>query len=155
MDRSLIDRYDAGADVPARAIAGLTPDQLDAHPVPGTWSIRQIVVHLLESELAAVHRMRRIAGEERPLLLAYDESALAANLLYEREDLRVVADLFAALRRWHAAWLRRLPDAAFARRGVHDQHGLVGLGEMLQMYVEHLEHHIKFVHQKKTILGAQ
>ena len=149
MDRTLIDRYETGADVPARAIVGLTPEQLDAHPVPGTWSIRQIIVHLLESELAAMHRMRRIAGEELPLIIAYDESAMAANLLYEREDLGTVTDLFAALRHWNAAWLRRMPDAAFQKKGVHNQRGLLSLGEMVGMYVDHLEHHMKFVHQKK------
>ncbi|HZW09692.1 MAG TPA: DinB family protein [Phycisphaerales bacterium] len=154
MDRSIIDRYEAGAEVPARAIVGLTPAQLDAHPIQGTWSIRQIIVHLLESELAAIHRMRRIAGEERPLLISYDESALASNLLYEREDLRAVTDLFADLRRWHAAWLRRMPDGAFDRKGVHNQRGLVGLGEMVGMYVDHLEHHMKFVHEKKVLLGV-
>ncbi|MCC7387367.1 MAG: DinB family protein [Phycisphaerales bacterium] len=154
MDRTLIDRYEAGADTPARALAGLTPAQLDAHPVPGTWSIRQIVVHLLESELAAVHRMRRIAGEERPLLISYDESALASKLLYEREDLRAVTDLFAGVRRWHGAWLRRLPDSAFERQGVHNQRGLVELGEMVGMYIEHLDHHMKFVEQKRRLVTA-
>jgi hypothetical protein len=62
MDRTLIDRFEAGADIPLRAIAGLSPAELDAFPVPGTWSIRQIIVHLWESDLAASHRMRRISG---------------------------------------------------------------------------------------------
>ena len=60
-DRTWIDRYEAGAELLAPAIAGLSSAELDAHPVPGTWSVRQIVVHLLESDLAAMHRMRRIS----------------------------------------------------------------------------------------------
>ena len=39
MDRSLIERYAAGADVPARGIAGLTREEMNSFPVPNTWSI--------------------------------------------------------------------------------------------------------------------
>ena len=147
-----IDQYEAGADVPRQGIAGLTPDQLDAHPVPGTWSIRQITVHLLESELAAIHRMRRIAAEDKPLIIAYDETAMAKGLHYEEEDLKVVTDMFAAVRHWNAAWLRRMPDEAFARTGIHNQRGLVTLGQMVQMYVDHLEHHMKFLREKRAMV---
>lgn len=36
MDRTLIDRFEADADVPAGAIEGLTREDLLAVPVPGT-----------------------------------------------------------------------------------------------------------------------
>lgn len=148
-----IDAYELGAQVPARAIEGLSDADVDAIPIPGTWSIRQIVVHLLESELAAVHRMRRIAGEDVPLLIAYDESALATNLRYERCDLALVTRMFADLRVFTAAWLRSMPPAAFERVGIHNRRGKVTLGEMVQMYVAHLEGHMVHLRKKRELLG--
>lgn len=148
-----IDAYERGAEVPASAIVGLSNEELDALPIPGTWSIRQIVVHLLESELAAVHRMRRIAAEDHPLLIAYDESALASNLRYERCDLTLVTRMFADLRRFAAAWLRTMPPEAFARAGIHNQRGKVSLGEMVRMYVAHLEGHMAHLRKKRDLLG--
>src|SRR5258707_4912288 len=51
MDRTLIERYVAGATVPAGAIRGLSTQELNAFPVPGTWSIQQVVLHLMDSDL--------------------------------------------------------------------------------------------------------
>ena len=64
MNRELIDRYAAGGSQLAPAIAGLSREQLNAFPVPGTWSIQQIVLHLMDSDLIASDRMKRVAAEE-------------------------------------------------------------------------------------------
>ena len=152
-DRTLIDRYEAGAELLAPAIAGLSGAELDAHPVPGTWSVRQIVVHLLESELAAVHRMRRIMAEDRPLVIAYDETRMAESCFYEHEDMARVCRMFADARHMMAGVLRRAPEAAFSRACVHNQNGLVTLGRLVEMYVGHLAHHMKFLLDKRRMLG--
>lgn len=152
-DRALIDRFEAGAELLAPAIAGLAPAELDARPVPGTWSIRQIVVHLLESDLAAMHRMRRIMAEDKPLIIAYDETRMAESCFYEHEDMARVCRMFADARHMTAGVLRRLPDSAFARACVHNQNGLLTLGRMVEMYVGHLAHHMKFLLDKRRMLG--
>jgi len=41
MDRSWIDKFADGARVPGEAIAGLSREELNAAPIPGTWSIQQ------------------------------------------------------------------------------------------------------------------
>lgn len=149
----VIDLYEAGATVPAAAIAGLSPAELAAFPVPGTWSIQQIVVHLWESDATATHRMRRIAAEDTPLIIAYDESAMAARLSYDREDVGRVCRLFEENRRWTAAWLRRTPEADFARAGVHNRRGKVTLDELVGMYVDHLRGHMTHLLRKRELLG--
>lgn len=153
MDPAIIERYASQADTPARAIAGLEAADLQAHPIPGTWTIQQIVVHLLESDLAATHRMRRIVAEDKPLLIAYDESALARELNYDRADLGIVCELFALNRKFTAAWLRQTDAAAFARAGVHNQRGLVTLADLVRMYVEHVDAHLVHLREKRRLLG--
>ncbi len=148
-----IDQYEAGATTPAAAIVGLSPDELNAVPVPGTWSIRQIVVHLWESDTAASHRMRRIAAEDLPLIIAYDETAMADKLSYDREDLARVCRLFEENRRWTASWLRRTPESDFARAGVHNRRGKVTLSEIVGMYVDHLRGHMAHLLRKRELLG--
>src|SRR4051812_36930394 len=60
MDRALIELYAAGASEPQRAIRGLSRAQLNSFPIPGTWSIQQIVMHLMDSDLIASYRMKRL-----------------------------------------------------------------------------------------------
>lgn len=154
MNRSHIDAFEAGATIPARAIAGLTREQLNAIPIPDTWSIQQIVVHLWESDAAAVHRMRRIAAEDTPLIIAYDETALARSLFYEDEDLARICRMFEDGRRMTAALLRRLPDSSFERAGVHNQRGKVTLAQFVELYVGHLRGHMTHLLKKRAMLGA-
>ena len=153
MDRTLIDRYAAGGPVLARAIEGLSQADLNAHPVPNTWSIRQIVIHVLDSDLAATHRMKRIVAEEKPLLIAYDETAFAQRVGYEKLDVKLCCELFAAHRAHTAEFLRALPDGAFSRQGVHNQNGIVTLEGMVENYARHLDHHMRFLREKRAMLG--
>ena len=152
-DRKLIDQFERGGERIRRAIRGLDRSDLLATPVPNTWSIQQIVVHLLDSDLVAVHRMKRIIAEETPLLLAYDESRFASTLFYEEQPIDRVVDLFDEHRKLFVPVLRKLPDGVFERVGVHNQRGRVSLGEFVADYVEHVEHHLKFVRQKRALLN--
>jgi hypothetical protein len=155
MDRQLIEQYAAGASQPAQAIAGLTHQQLNAFPVPGTWSIQQIVLHLMDSDLIGADRMKRVAAEDRPpTLIGYDESAFARGLYYDQLDPQLACDVFAKNRLLTAEILKRLPVSAFDRTGNHNEHGEMTLAELVKTYVEHLDHHLKFIREKRKLLGC-
>lgn len=153
VDRTLIDRYLAGASAPAEAIRGLTAADLDAPPASGGWTIRQIVLHLADSDVVGSDRMKRVAAEPNPTLLAYDENAWAKELRYEARDAALAAELFRVNRLYTAAILRDLPDAAFARTGNHTERGLESLADLVRDYAGHLDHHMKFLNAKRAALG--
>jgi hypothetical protein len=154
MDRNLIEKYAADAPVPGEAIRGLTKADLNAFPIPGTWSIQQIIVHLMDSDLIGSDRMKRVAAENSPpQLIGYDETAFAKNLFYDRLDAVQACEVFRLNRLLTAAVLRNLPDAAFSRHGMHSERGRETLEELLQGYVEHVDHHMKFLKEKRKLLG--
>ncbi len=154
MHRTLIDQYEAQSTVLSRWIAGLSPAQLRSYPVPGTWSVAELVVHMLDSDLAAGHRMRRVAAEDTPLLIAYDETLFTRNLRYHETDLDLVAQTFDIHRRLHAQWLRTMPEETFARAGVHNHRGKVTLRQFVELYIGHVNHHEPFLIAKRKALGA-
>lgn len=151
--RDSIDRFASGAGTPAAWVRGLSQSDIDALPVPGTWSIRQLVLHVLDSDLIAVHRMKRIIAESNPLLIGYDETLFAKHLGYERMDVADACECFRLNRHLMAQILNGLPESAFARSGVHNERGKVTLAEMVEMYVGHLTHHEKFLREKRAKLG--
>jgi len=153
MDREAVERYAAGADVPTQAIAGLSKDDLLATPVPGTWSIQQIVFHLMDSDLIASDRMKRVAAEDHPTIIGYNESAFASTLGYDSIDAELACELFRLNRNLTAAVLRQLPDETFARTGHHNEDGVKSLADFIDSYIEHLDHHMKFIRQKRELLG--
>src|SRR5947207_3326719 len=91
-DRSLIDEYEGGGEQLALAIRGLTREDLLALPAPdapkevGKWSIQQVVLHLMDSDLIAADRMKRVIAEDNPTLIGFDETRFAQNLFYEEQS---------------------------------------------------------------------
>ena len=152
MDRTLIDEYEAGAAVPGQAIVGLTKAQLLATPVPGTWSIQQIVLHLMDSDLIASDRMKRVAAEDDPLIVAYDETRFAERLGYDQADAAMACEVFRLNRLMTAALLRGLPDAAFTRTGRHSETGPKSLARFVATYVEHLAGHMTHLTAKRKLV---
>ena len=153
MEKTIIDEYVRQASILPAAIKGLTAAELNAHPVSNTWSIRQIVMHLMDSDLIASDRMKRIIAEDNPTLIGFDESAFASKLFYDQLDAVIAADIFAKNRLLTGDILYRLPAEAFARAGTHNQRGRVTLGDLVKMYVQHLDHHMKFLKHKRQLLG--
>jgi uncharacterized damage-inducible protein DinB len=155
MHKAWVANYEAGADLPARAIEGLTREQLLAHPIPGTWSIQQIVIHLLDSDVIASDRMKRIIAEDRPLIIAYNETRFTERLFYDELNAAEAAEMFRLNRRLTSEILRRLPAEAFDRVGIHNEIGLVTLADQVQKYHDHLHHHLRHLYRKREmLLGA-
>lgn len=154
MAHPLLDLYLAQAPRLHAWIRGLTPAQMDAHPISGTWSIRQCVIHTLDSDLIASHRMKRVIAEEKPLLIPYDET-LFANVLYgPHVDVVTACNLFQLSREHTAQVLRDIAVDRFERAGVHAHRGILTVSDMLRDYVAHVSHHEKFVAEKRAKLGA-
>jgi uncharacterized damage-inducible protein DinB len=148
-----IDAYLDGPVQLRRAVADMSATQLEARPVPGKWSTLEVVCHLVDSEQAWCHRMKRVIAEERPLLIGYDESRFTATLHYHDRDLKTELALIEGMRAQMALELRSLPEAAWARNGVHSERGLITLEEMLEAEVEHVPHHIAQIIEKRRALG--
>lgn len=155
MDRkNLIEEYERGGQALARAIDGLTPQDLLAPPpadVPGlgTWTIQQVVIHLMDSDLIWTARMKSIIAEEHPTILGYDQSKFAANLFYELQDAQRAVRIFDLNRIMFAKVLRKLPDSAFGRTGMHNERGEITLDAALQGMVQHVAHHVDFIRLKR------
>jgi hypothetical protein len=154
-----IDHFEQAGDRLRTAIAGLMAEDLLWKPPAdsdvGQWSIHQIIIHLMDSDLIGIDRMKRIIAEENPTLLGYNENLFATRLFYEEQS---IADAIAILDMSHklfAGVLRRLPESAYARIGQHTEAGEVTLGTQLKKYNEHFDHHLSFIHKKRAKMGKE
>ena len=57
----LIVQYLAGPQLIRQAVFGMTDEQLDAAPIAGKWSTRQVVCHIADFEPVYADRMKRIS----------------------------------------------------------------------------------------------
>ncbi len=154
---ALLDQYAAGGQKLRQAIAGLSPEQLKAFPVPGTWSIHQIIIHMMDSDLIGADRMKRVAAEDRePTLIGYDETAFVRELSYHELDVQKALEVFDLNRQLTAEALRRVPADRWSRVGHHNEHPHpMSLTDLVRNYIEHLEHHLKFIAGKRAMVEGQ
>jgi uncharacterized damage-inducible protein DinB len=149
----LVRRFSAGGPLLEYAVAGLT-SQEEQQPIgPGTWSVAQVVAHLLDSDLVFVNRMKQIIAEHEPTLQAFDENAWVERMPADGLPAPEGAALFGLHRRWTTRLLQRLGTDDFARVGLHTQKGRQTLAEVLAYAVNHLDHHLKFLYGKRARFG--
>ncbi len=150
----LIDQYLAGPRQLRNAIAGLTSDQLNAHPVPGKWSIKEVVCHIADYEPVYADRMKRVIAEDQPTLLAGSPDDFVARLAYDQRDVHEELALIEVVRSQMARILRALPPDDFKRTGVHSVRGPVALEKLLQQITAHIPHHLAIVEEKKKAMES-
>jgi uncharacterized damage-inducible protein DinB len=149
----LIESYLAGIETLRQAVAGLTREQLLARPVAGKWSTLEVVCHLADFDPILADRMKRLIAEDRPTLIGADEKRFAAALAYHDRDLADELILIEKTRQQMARILRKLPDDALQRVGVHSERGPLTLEQLLSMTSNHIVHHVKFIVEKRRALG--
>jgi uncharacterized damage-inducible protein DinB len=83
----LIEQYLDGPRQLREAIAGMTDEQMNAAPVPGKWSTRQVICHIADFEPVYADRMKRALAEDEPTIFGGDPDAFAASLAYDQRDI--------------------------------------------------------------------
>ena len=154
MSAELIDKYASGPSLLREAIKGMTPEQLDAAPIEGKWSTRQVVCHLVDFEPILTERILRILSEDNPPIRGASPDAFAASLFYDKRDLETELVYLEAGRKWVTQILRNLSPEQFQRVGTHNERGEMTLEKLLTMYANHIPNHIKFIEEKRSALGV-
>jgi hypothetical protein len=149
----LIEDYLAGPAAVRKAVAGMNAQQLRARPVAGKWSTLEVVCHLTDFEPIMADRMKRVIAEERPQLIGADENRFAAALSYQDRDVEEELTIVETTRAQLARILRKLPEDALQRVGIHNERGPRTLEQLLTGAINHIPHHLEFVKEKRKALG--
>ncbi len=154
--RELVRRYEHGVGMLPASASRLDHALLDRKFPPGSeageWSVRMVIGHIADAEIAFTHRMRRIAAEERPQFAVWDENQFIAREMYHGDLIIEVLEAIKGVRIWTASWLSTLLEKDFGRIGIHPERGEQTLQDVLVYNVWHLEHHAWYLHRKLEAL---
>lgn len=125
----------------ARLVRSLDSKTLDTPPAPGKWSIRQILSHLADCELAFAFRLRQTVAEEHHTMQPFDQERWAAQ--YDAYDALTALETFTAVRRWNILFLSALPHPAFAKPVTHPERGTMTLQVVVETMAGHDLNHLK------------
>ena len=139
--QALVERYAEGADEVDRALAEIGRDAFDRRPPDGSWSAREIVHHLADSEMTSAIRVRRLLFEDDPLIAGYDEAGYARAFRYADRPMEPALSAFRAARATTVQILATLDEAAWSRGGTHSESGPYGVEDWLRIYARHAHEH--------------
>ena len=162
----LIARFRRGIEAIDRRVFELDEKQIDMAFLPdagvGRWPVRVLLGHIADADLVAMHRMRRIAAEDNPVLNEWDENAFVDSNIYgnvhdgyadsaEADHARVMNALGGSLavihtlRQWTGQWLLTLSEEQLNRVGMHPTRGPQSIRNIVALYTWHLEHHARYL----------
>ena len=125
-------------------IAGVSDANLNKTYGAGKWTARQVIHHLADSHMHAFIRTRLIATVDHPTIQPYDQEAWAELPDAKTGPIEPSLQILKGLQARWGAFLRALPEAAFARTAFHPERGTLSLDDMVRSYgghgTKHLEH---------------
>jgi hypothetical protein len=152
--QSLIDQYLAGREVLERSIQGMDDELMDARPIAGKWSTRQVVCHIVDFEPIYADRMKRVIAENCPTFFGGDPDTFATGLAYNHRAVGTELELLGVVRIQMATILRQLKAEDFQRIGNHSEAGPLSLETLLERITGHVPHHVAFIDEKRKALGV-
>src|SRR5687767_3041918 len=121
MSADLIEQWERGGEKLALSVRGLTSEDMTCFPIEGKWSIAQVVIHLMDSDLIATDRMKRTIAEDTPTLIGYDENKFVERLAYHDQSVEDAVTIFDLNRRQFAKVLKKVAAHAWERVGMHNE----------------------------------
>ena len=137
----------------AKAVSGLTPEQLETPYRPEGWTVRQLIGHVPDSHANAYIRFKLALTEYEPAIKPYKEDMWARLADTANTPVDVSLQLLSAL---HARWvalLRGMDSSDFARTLRHPDMGVLELNRMLALYAWHSDHHTAHVTSLRKRMG--
>lgn len=110
---------------------------------PGKWTMREILVHLSDSETVILDRLRRLAAEKKAVLQAFDQDLWADRLFYKTRDLKLAKQQYQTAREGIIELFKRLPAKADARAGRHSEAGRKTFAQVAEIAGYHTGHHLE------------
>lgn len=144
----LLKHYERGPELLREAVLQAEDEQFPLKPIPGKWSIQEVVCHIADFEPIYTDRMKRVLVEDNPTMFGGNPDVFAAGLHYEQRNVHEELDLIAVVRSQMARILRNTDIEDFQRTGVHSEAGPLTLETLLERVTGHIPHHVKFVHEK-------
>jgi uncharacterized damage-inducible protein DinB len=122
--RALPDRLSA-------ALAGLPDEAIDFRPGPAEWSAREVLAHLVHSEIVYGYRYRSIVAEPEAPIAGYDQERWTPRTPERRWDVATLLEHLRALKAVNVAFLEQTTPDERARWGLHSERGKESLAALI------------------------
>ncbi|MBZ5201588.1 putative metal-dependent hydrolase [Planomicrobium chinense] len=126
------------------AVDGLDDEQLGKKYREGSWTVRQLVHHIADSQLTMYQRLRLALTDDNPTVPAFDQekwAELPDNDLPVESSVRILEGLNERI----VAIGKRVTDEQLTRVFTHETNGEISVATKLAKLCWHEEHHLEHI----------
>ena len=126
LNHDLLDALKATPETLTGLLAGVT--QAQARTAKGgdeNWSVVEVICHLRDAEEFFLKRMQAMRDQENPILIGYDQAALALERNYKAANFEAALASFGVFRQETVNALSKLTPEQWERPGQHKEMGQI------------------------------
>ncbi len=143
-----IEQYGQGYHLLTAALKAVPKEAWEFKPSPDDWSVKEVVVHMADSESMAALRVRKLIVEPGTTLMGYNESGWADALHYQQQEADDSLQIIKYARQTTYRLLKTLPDDVFQHAVVHPEYDEpYTFDKWLTIYSNHIPDHIQQIHK--------
>ena len=132
-----------------KLLESVAPQELEKLHEPYTWTIKQVLGHLIDTERVFGYRAARFATGDSTPLAGFDQDAFVANMNYTKVPLATLLDELDHLRQGHLAMFSRFDQSCWDHVG-HADGKPMSTRAAAYIMAGHIRHHQRIV---ETRLG--
>jgi len=117
------------------------------------WSVAEVVCHLRDADEFTLQRVEAMRDQENPLIIGYDQAALAIDRKYSEADLKAALDAFVQIRAKLVSTLAALTADQWERGGEHNENGRITIFTYMLHIVSHDAIHCAQIARQLTEAG--
>ncbi|HMQ46391.1 MAG TPA: DinB family protein [Saprospiraceae bacterium] len=125
----------------------LPADQWEYRYAAGKWSIKELVLHLIDAERIFAYRALRIARNDQTLLADFDENSYVPFSQADRRSPQSLIDEYMAVRSATISLFRNLPDEAWSYSG-NMNHSKATTLALAYIIAGHEMHHWQIIRER-------
>lgn len=138
------------------AVQGWTDEQLIWKAEPESWSVTEVIAHLVDHSVVIAFRLREILSGSAVQLPAFNQDAWVAGQHSNDGNVHDYLKLFQSLLEYNSGIFRRLRPEDWEKTGVNAKGDTITLPIIVQSFISHVQNHlgqiarIKSAHEAAT-----
>ncbi|MFL0554334.1 DinB family protein [Paenibacillus barengoltzii] len=135
------------------AIDGLSEEQTTWKPKPESWSVLEVLTHLVDHSIVVSFRIRDILAGTEARLPAFNQDAWISGQYANAGKISDVLQAFHALLLYNSLLLSRLDAADLEKTGVNAKGETVSIKDIVEGFTNHVQRHLGQIDRIKQAAG--
>ncbi|MFF2887243.1 DinB family protein [Paenibacillus sp. NPDC057967] len=139
----------------SKAIGGLAEEQLKWKAAPESWSVTEVIAHLVDHSIVIAFRLREILSDSTVRLPAFSQDAWVAGQRANDGNVHESLKLFQSLLEYNSGIFNRLTPEDWEKTGVNAKGDTVALPLIVKSFIAHVQNHLGQLERIKSALAAE